>query len=159
MQDIWELPNRVAEALIDTKSPLLVNETMTLWELGNTYIMSAREVMANNDRMANSSLPTANVTTDMQLNRHWHFVAANGPGPLFEAYKGMMDALVARAMGQVKQVRPPAPSLLALCWSSPHNSPLPPLMMHALPCCVACPLLCNSYALYLCSSTVACGTA
>jgi hypothetical protein len=104
LQDIWELPNRVAEALIDTKSPLLTNETMTLWELGNTYIMSAREVMANNDRMANSSLPTANVTTDMQLNRHWHFVAANGPGSLFEAYKGMMDALVTRAMGQVKQV-------------------------------------------------------
>ena len=71
----------------------------TLWELGNRYIMSGREVATNHWLMSN------NGTTDLTQNQFWNFIVDNGPYSLATAYDTMLDALVSRCTDAVAQVK------------------------------------------------------
>jgi hypothetical protein len=104
LQAMWETSNLNASYLVDVEHPSVENTTMTLWQLGNHFVMAAREVMANHDRMAGSSTYFGPNTTDLERNRHWHFVVANAPAVLFEAYTRVLEGLLVRAMDQVTQV-------------------------------------------------------
>jgi hypothetical protein len=104
LQDMFEQQNLNVSYYADLEHPVEENHTMSLWQLGNHYIMSAREVLSNQDRMAGSSTYFGPNTTDLQINRHWYFVVNNGPSVLFEAYKKILGGLLVRAMGQVSQV-------------------------------------------------------
>jgi hypothetical protein len=104
LQAMWETSNLNASYLVDVEHPSVENATMSLWQLGNHFIMASREVMSNHNRMAGTSTYFGPNTTDLEKNRHWHFVVKNAPAVLFEAYQNVMEGLLVRAMDQVQKV-------------------------------------------------------
>lgn len=101
LRTIWEAPILAVEAWTDdvasTSHEMWIN--MTLWELGNRFVMSGREVMSNHWELTNSN------TTSLTATEHWNFVIRNGPHALADAYDQMLDNLVVRCIDAVNETK------------------------------------------------------
>jgi hypothetical protein len=95
----FEAPIIPVQVWNDTSPTKKSTVNMTLWELGNRYIMSGREVATNHWLMSN------NGTTDLTTNQFWNFVIDNGPRSLCIAFDEMLDALVTRSSNDVATVK------------------------------------------------------
>jgi hypothetical protein len=104
VQDIWEAPFQNVSVMADLDPPRYETANISLWQLGNQFTASAREVMSNHYRMVNGHDAFSNTTSDLRHNRHWYFVVSNGPSVLYEAYKTCMDSLLIRGMEQIAGV-------------------------------------------------------
>lgn len=71
-------------------------KNFTLWEAGNVFIESAREVQSNHMAWVAANGPTA-----LSNNRYWMFVLDNMEA-LYVAYGEVLDKLVMRAMASVQ---------------------------------------------------------
>lgn len=95
MWDAWDSPIWPVEVLVDSTSfPYYETVNYTLWQLGNAYIASGREVQSNH---------AAWVAAGVQLSdtRDWNFIIKNVE-VLSSAYSLVLDKLVFRTSRAVE---------------------------------------------------------
>lgn len=79
---------RVSKLWVDTDQSFEMDVNVTLWQLGNDWTSSAREIMANH------KLINATYNGTLQPSRDYYFIVQNGASTLYDGYKTMLDAMV-----------------------------------------------------------------
>ncbi|EFJ45814.1 hypothetical protein VOLCADRAFT_93917 [Volvox carteri f. nagariensis] len=92
---LWTSATGTYKAYFDTQPPTWVNETAGVWQLGNRFIATAREILYY-------GLKAGGQIAD---HRAFKFVIANGPWAVFAGYTAGLDYLVSYAWGEVEKVQ------------------------------------------------------
>ncbi|GLC57759.1 hypothetical protein PLESTB_001261700 [Pleodorina starrii] len=92
---LWTSDTATYKTYFDTQASTWVNETGGVWQMGNRFIATAREILYWGERLQGR-------IADL---RSYKFVVANGPWAVFRGYTGSLDYLVNYAWEQVTKVQ------------------------------------------------------
>jgi len=97
--DIWEGSSLSSEMYVDVRMPRIEEDSSNLWQLGNTFFSSARELISNHEKIAEQ---TGN---DFSLNRQWSYIINNGPDVIAQAYTRSMNNMLRRDLLAIEEIK------------------------------------------------------
>ncbi|GLI62827.1 hypothetical protein VaNZ11_005578, partial [Volvox africanus] len=101
---LWTSPTGVYKAYFDTQPSMWVNGTAGVWQMGNRFIATAREILYWGRQLKGR----------IEQLRAFKFVMANGPWGVFNGYTRSLDYLVNYAWEEVSQVQKSLIIMLAI---------------------------------------------
>ncbi|GIL48962.1 hypothetical protein Vafri_5459 [Volvox africanus] len=101
---LWTSPTGTFKAYFDTQPSMWVNGTAGVWQVGNRFIATAREILYWGRQLRGR----------IGHLRAFKFVVANGPWAVFNGYTTSLDYLVNYAWEEVSQVQKALIIILAI---------------------------------------------
>eukprot|EP00879_Flechtneria_rotunda_P022137 GHRR01023358.1.p1 GENE.GHRR01023358.1~~GHRR01023358.1.p1 ORF type:complete len:763 (+),score=195.35 GHRR01023358.1:255-2291(+) len=79
----WVLPMHEETNCVDSNPPSTTTANASLWNIGNRYIYAAREVLYAVAHNVEGE--------ELERNRYWNYISANGRASVFDAYAYSLD--------------------------------------------------------------------